>query len=57
METESCSSAWSQEPSTGSYPEPILILPNLLCFGLPSGLFTPGFPINILYAFLFPSSL
>jgi hypothetical protein len=55
----------SQEPSTGPYPEPdqsyphnpiqrsILILSTHLCLGLPSGLLPSGFPINILYAFLF----
>jgi hypothetical protein len=55
----------SQEPSTGSYPEPnqsspyhpnlsILILSTHLRLGLPSGLFPSGFPINILYEFIFP---
>jgi hypothetical protein len=31
----------------------ILIISTHLCLGLPSGLFHSGFPINILYAFLF----
>jgi hypothetical protein len=54
----------SQELATGPYPKPdqsspyhpvlsILILCTHLRIGLPSGLFTSGFPTNILYAFLF----
>jgi hypothetical protein len=59
----------SQEPSTGPYPEPDQsettpphhYLPKIyeyfniihLRLGLPSGLFPCGFPIYILYAFLF----
>jgi hypothetical protein len=56
----------SQEPSTGPYPEPdqsnpyhpislisILILSTYLRLGLPSGPFPSGFPINILYTFIF----
>jgi hypothetical protein len=57
----------SQQPSTGLYPEPDqsnpsippylskvhLILSTHLRLGLPSGLLPPGFPTNILYAFLF----
>jgi hypothetical protein len=58
----------SQEPSTGSYPEPdqpnpyhlipsllrsILIVSTHLRFGFPSGLLPYGFATNILYAFLF----
>jgi hypothetical protein len=57
---------YSQEPSTGPYPEPdqsslphpislrsILILTTHLHLGLSSGIFLSGFPTNILYAFLF----
>jgi hypothetical protein len=36
-----------------SYLRSILILSIHLCLALPSGLFPPGFPTNILYAFLF----
>jgi hypothetical protein len=58
----------SQEPSTGTYPEPyqsnplhpilslsryIWILSTHLRLGLRSGLFPSGFPTNILYALLF----
>jgi hypothetical protein len=58
----------SQEPSTGPYPGPyqpstyhhipsllrfILILSIFLRLCLPTGLFSSGFPTNILYAFLF----
>jgi hypothetical protein len=56
---------WSQELSAGPYTEPdqsspsnhiplrsILILSTHPHLGLPSGLFPSGFPINILYAFL-----
>jgi hypothetical protein len=60
-------SSWSQEPSTGPYPEPhplspisshpialrsIVILYTHLRLGLPSGLFPSGFPTDNLYAFL-----
>jgi hypothetical protein len=60
----------SQEPSTGLYPEPyesnpIHTIPSYLSkihfnilthlrLGLPSGLFSSGFPTNILYAFFSP---
>jgi hypothetical protein len=61
------SSPCSQEPSTGPYPEPdpsspyhsslslrsLLIISIHLRLGLLSGLFSFGFPTNILYAFLF----
>jgi hypothetical protein len=64
MESEG-SLSYSQEPSTGPYPEldqfrpyhpilrSILILSTLLRLGLPSGLFPSGFPINVLHTFLF----
>jgi hypothetical protein len=54
---------YSQEPSTGPYPEPdrfnpyyptclpILILPTHLRLGLPSGFFPSGFPTTVLYEF------
>jgi hypothetical protein len=59
--------SYSQEPPTGPYPELdqsnpyhpiislryILILSTHLRLGLPSGHFPSGFPINILYTFLF----
>jgi hypothetical protein len=56
---------YSEEPSTGIYPEPhqtspyhpilksILTLFTHLRLGLPSGLFPFGFPPNILHTFLF----
>jgi hypothetical protein len=58
----------SQEPYTGPYPEPHQYNPHYpilsqihfnivhyLSLGIPSGLYQSGFPINILYAFLFSS--
>jgi hypothetical protein len=51
MEPEGSTSC-SQEPPTGSHPEPyrsnLIQLPNYLCLCLPSGLFPSGFPTNIL---------
>jgi hypothetical protein len=43
------------EPSTGPYSEPDQSSPYrpILRLGLSSGVFPSGFPINILYAFLF----
>jgi hypothetical protein len=63
MEPELC----SQEPSTDFYPEPnqsnashpfslksSSVWSTDLHHGLPSGLFSSRFPINILFAYLFP---
>jgi hypothetical protein len=46
------SSRCLQEPSTGPCPGSVLILSTHVHLGLPSGLFSSGFPTNILYAFL-----
>jgi hypothetical protein len=48
----------SREPNTGHYPEPdkSSILPPFLRLGHPNGLFPPGSPTTVLYAFLITST-
>jgi hypothetical protein len=45
--------SWARSIQSPSYLRSTLILSTHLRLGLPSGLFPSGFPINILYAFLF----